>query len=538
MRWDDVSVELPDSGVVIVTGANGHGKSTLIEAVAQAAWGQSVRGTPGWRADTKSGVRLQTPNADVLRTATAKGATRLKWTTDDDGAGNYPTKSKAQAKLEETIGTFSVWTRACVFSSHEAGRFTTATDKHRKELLEELLDLERFAIGYKRATTDRSAAVKAHADLGRDLAVAQQKHAGLARQLSQAQEAQGELAGADDLEALRSQVKEVAATAAALREQVNDATTTLKNALAVTAAAHEKQRSALQIQTRYENIKGFCPACEQEVEDDHLDDLLDEARSLVAVTDREHGAATRAQAKLEDAYSLLSAELRNTESEYATLVQRGRSLKEEVERRKVWDARVDGLGTEVSAASDEVAALTSQLKVSSVDLEEIRAACSVLGLQGVRAGILSNALESIQALANEWLAQLGLEGLRVQLGSQSASKTGNISDKISFEVEGAGGGYGYKASSGGERRRIDIAVMLALADVAVGEGIGADSTLFVDELFDALDATGVDATVEVLDEISQQRCVVVISHNRDLVDRLPNAVHFHVSDGMVDRVRG
>ena len=98
-----------------------------------------------------------------------------------------------------------------------------------------------------------------------------------------------------------------------------------------------------------------------------------------------------------------------------------------------------------------------------------------------------------------------------------------------MEVEGAGGGHGYKASSGGERKRIDIAVMLALGDIARRLRGEKGSTLFFDEAFDALDEQGLAAVVGVLRELAQDRAVVVISHNPLLIDHLrPHAKRVHL----------
>jgi DNA repair exonuclease SbcCD ATPase subunit len=103
-----------------------------------------------------------------------------------------------------------------------------------------------------------------------------------------------------------------------------------------------------------------------------------------------------------------------------------------------------------------------------------------------------------------------------------------------LEVEGAGGGRGYKATSGGERRRIDIAIMLALAEVAQASDNRKVPTMWFDEVFDALDVPdGVDAVVQALEDLSRDRCVVVITHNRELIKTLPADLHLRVQDGVI-----
>ena len=49
-KHDAVNLSLPAEGVVLITGKNGHGKSTVIEAVAHGVWDRSLRGAPCWKA--------------------------------------------------------------------------------------------------------------------------------------------------------------------------------------------------------------------------------------------------------------------------------------------------------------------------------------------------------------------------------------------------------------------------------------------------------------------------------------------------------
>jgi DNA repair exonuclease SbcCD ATPase subunit len=74
----------------------------------------------------------------------------------------------------------------------------------------------------------------------------------------------------------------------------------------------------------------------------------------------------------------------------------------------------------------------------------------------------------------------------------------------------------YEALSGGQRRRVDIALLLSLSQLSPSAG-----TLYFDEAFDTLDKQGIDAVCELLADFGEERCVVVISHNEDLAARLP-----------------
>jgi DNA repair exonuclease SbcCD ATPase subunit len=187
-------------------------------------------------------------------------------------------------------------------------------------------------------------------------------------------------------------------------------------------------------------------------------------------------------------------------------------------------------------AVERVAGGSAELRRMSLEVAELEAAERVLGLRGVRAAVLGDALSGLGQVANTWLARLGMPELHLSLAATSTRVTGAVVDAISVEVEGAADGQGYQGASGGERTRFDLALMLALADVAGGLNAGgAGGTLWFDEVLDTLDASGVEAVVALLEELSAERPVVVISHAVDLIERLhPSAVlRLRVEDGSV-----
>ena len=132
-----------------------------------------------------------------------------------------------------------------------------------------------------------------------------------------------------------------------------------------------------------------------------------------------------------------------------------------------------------------------------LEIDELQVAEKVLGMRGVRVKVLGHALAGIEHVANGWLSRMS-SGVKVELKSFTETKTAGINDALSLEIHGVGGGHGYKATSGGERRRVDAALILGLAEVAAAASGGGDGTLWMDEVFDALDVDGCAAVAECL----------------------------------------
>ena len=111
---------LPAKGVVLMTGPNGAGKSSVVEGVATAGWGETLRGTPGWRQDEAGDVHLLTDTVDIMRDRKASGSGKLKWTEIGKAPTEWENNPKAQAGLERHIGSFNVWRRTHVNLSRPA----------------------------------------------------------------------------------------------------------------------------------------------------------------------------------------------------------------------------------------------------------------------------------------------------------------------------------------------------------------------------------------------------------------------------------
>jgi DNA repair exonuclease SbcCD ATPase subunit len=183
---------------------------------------------------------------------------------------------------------------------------------------------------------------------------------------------------------------------------------------------------------------------------------------------------------------------------------------------------------EMARIGDEAQKEIAKASALSIDLGGLQACEQTLGLRGVRAHVLARALGGIEAAANAWATKLG--GMSVKLRPYSERKSGGIADCISIDIEGRGD---YRATSGGERRRIDVAMMLALAEIAAAAHGKTPGTLFLDEVLDALDKDGIERVKLIVEELAQERAVIVITHNQNLVQGIESALHYRVEGGTV-----
>lgn len=552
MRHDGTSVELPSPGLVLITGPNGSGKSSLVEGVSVAAFGKTLRGTPPWSAK-KGRARITTagdPGLEIDRKYSGKRQ-RLGWRQLDQPADavEYESSTKAQGGLEAHIGTWDVWRRTHVFSSSDASNFTMATDAQRKKLLEQLLGMGRFDPALAACRADRKDAQAKLGEAERLLAQLESQASSTEERVADARRVLKTVPEPLDVAEARAKCAELEAMAKAATDDISRARAGLRG---LDRAGAEHQAAAKEARRRLQALAAaLCDRCEQPIPQALRDDLTASAeQSDSQAVDAKKAAQIEAQG-LEEQLEELTEEASHLQGKLREM--RGRVEAEDGKRRQrdAAQAAVDRAEGAVEQLLERIAKGSGVVEEHRARLALLQAVEQVLGLKGVRGSVLARALVGIELAANAWLSRICgspeprsgpeeegkaelADAYRLSLKPYSENKQGGISDSISLEVEGAGGGHGYKASSGGERRRIDVSLVLALADVAqAAHGRGDGTTLFCDEVFDALDAAGVERVSEVLGDMAKDRTVVVISHSPELQQALRPSMWLETNAGEV-----
>lgn len=522
-------IELPETGVVYVTGPNGAGKSSIIEAPSVAGWNTTLRKKPPW-SSTKGLVRLHTYGSLVIERIKTKSAVKVRF--DDQ---QYENNTKAQEALERVIGDHDIWRRTNVLSSQDAASFTIATDSDRKRMLETVLGLARFDAASAACGKDLREQERRFDDLqGRvvllneRLEARKQRLADKEQLLESAKPAKSadvsaELKVADErrkrlkseIDQLNEAMRELQAEQSANKAEVNVA----RRGVAALAQGNCGECGKPYTESELRAAKAKMKLAEDHFaqQEPEIKKKLDRMEKKISELDEQY-----------DALLVSLSELKHRAQESDRLEREHKSLKADVRE----------LTQQVEDAHDEYDAAVEQRDAQGHSIEVLRVANKVLSLNGVRAHLLHSALSGIEQIANVWLNRIAsLDGkeLQLRLTPYSEKASGGVKDAISLDIDGAGNGHGYKAASGGERRRIDIALMFALAEIAEA-AYGLDAgTMFMDEVLDSVDAEGIEAACDVIAEIAQTRCVVVISHNPLVGAALKNCTtrHYQIENGRV-----
>ncbi len=179
---------------------------------------------------------------------------------------------------------------------------------------------------------------------------------------------------------------------------------------------------------------------------------------------------------------------------------------------------------------EELQTKKQTLATNLVNLEKVLGAFSD---KGIKSHVLDLVTPTLNEGVNKYLGTLTGGAINVEFSTQSKKADGTLSDKFDISVTYNGDVMSYNALSSGEKRRVDVAISLALQDMVI-QRYGADVNLLAyDELFESLDATGAENVVELLkSRIEKVGTIIVVSHNEDLKPLFDNSLEVIKKDGV------
>ncbi len=145
--------------------------------------------------------------------------------------------------------------------------------------------------------------------------------------------------------------------------------------------------------------------------------------------------------------------------------------------------------------------------------------------QGIKSLILDDITPFLNRRVNKYLTKLTSGHIEVKFSTQTTLKSGEKREKFSIDISNQDGGNEYISNSGGEKKRIDLAINLALQDLVASRSTKRINIAIFDEIFDALDSTGIENVVDLLKDLSQEKStIIVISHNEHLKSYFDNII--------------
>ncbi len=511
------------------------------------------------------------------------------------------TMALTQAKIDQTIGMdYSIFRSVATFSG-EVLRFAHATDKEQKEILEKLLGLDAYgtaltkvraelnklvpAIKYKEQQIEREKGllVTRHDEIAR-LALERET----ARASSQkAKEAAGQAIGqwevgiADNelsiqtLKTARTGYEQAMATVPAAGSKAYADLADAKANYNIWLREINLAKSAVaqgnnELETAQKRIGTPCPSCTRPLGAEHIDPMCESiAQRVLDATDKIAEAdaqlrtwTDRVNAMQTEVDTLQKADRErqaqrgelltkiqgcNTAIDQFNRTSAGLRAQIEIARRsgdqfenaiKTYDARIMDATTRLAEAEAQIRKQSDELIGEREQVAYLEFWEKGFGYSGIRSMLLDGIAQKLTDRTNHFLKVLSGGTQWVEFSTQSTTSAGELREKFIVRVFNAFGAGGYEGNSSGEKRRVDIAICLALHSIASGRAARPLGFAILDEVFENMDETGCEHLVNLLrQERETLGTIFVMSHNPALTVKFPHTMEITKKDGVSHLVR-
>jgi len=269
-----------------------------------------------------------------------------------------------------------------------------------------------------------------------------------------------------------------------------------------------------------------CPTCKQAIGNEYKLHIVEERnKKLVEVDDAlskvkteldvVNGRLTEIETIAEQIQTL-NSQLTFEQSEIRVNQRHIDNINKEIERLNSVKDDVNAEQEKLATLNTELAELESEIKVIAEERLYYEIATNLLKDTGIKTKIIRQYIPVINKLVNKYLAALDFfVNFNLDESFKETIKSRHRDD------------FTYASFSEGEKQRIDMALMLTWRAVAKLKNSASTNILILDEIFDSsLDTNGTEDLMKILNMLEGSN-LFVISHKGDILqDKFANVIRF------------
>lgn len=169
---------------------------------------------------------------------------------------------------------------------------------------------------------------------------------------------------------------------------------------------------------------------------------------------------------------------------------------------------------ELNFALNDQAEAKQQLEKAKYTVKVYDNLNEVFGVKGIRAAILDTITPLLNDRTAFYLNQLSDGEISATWQTLTKTTKGEFKEKFSIDVLSVYGANSFAGLSGGEKRKVRVATSMALQDLVASRAEKPINLYIADEVDHALDASGLERLMGILEEKAKScGTVLVISHN-------------------------
>jgi len=527
-----IAIQLDKCATTLVGGLNGAGKSTTIEALTYCMFGKSLKkvklqGLINSINKKKLLVTLEfTNNGRLYKIVRGEKPKVFELYEDGELFNQAASTRSTQEQLEYILGfDYKLFTQVLVLNKERYVPFMDSDAAARRKIVEDILDINVFSYAsillkeeIKTNTTELN-------NLKFKVTSDEDKIVNLQRLIDNTKSNQDELINdqqliisnaLDSIALLETESAELQSTIDANYVDTDAAMKELSkktNEFNMFSMQFKTKISDLNSKLKFFETNDVCPTCHQDISTELKD--VKNAEYCEAI-DEYNAAKIECDASLAD-LEQQSAKLRNIQLEQRTLNDQLRNIKSKInlEMSKADSAAksidklkskptADGYIVELNTLTSELAASKDKLSALLEEESTLKEMLDMLKDDGIKAHLISEYIDFINEKINEYLYQMDFY-LNITFDN-------NFNDTIhSSQYEG----FTYDNLSTGQKCRVNLAIWLALLEVASLKNSISCNLLFLDEILENIDSVGVQSVMKLITSKLKDKNVFVITQRFD-----------------------